>query len=76
MQRKESELEFVTFFSDIPDDLPITQAVVDRVKAEGAGKAPGAAGLAQLQVGITGMLSGLMALEREVQALRKTIAGE
>lgn len=63
-------MEFVTFFDDVPDGLPITQAVVDRVRAEAIG---GTLGLDALRIGITGMLSGLMALEAEVIALRKLV---
>lgn len=66
-------MDFINFFSDVPDDLPITQAVVDRVRSEAIG---GATGLDALQKGITGLLSGLMALERELNALRYLVTGQ
>ena len=66
-------MDFINFNTEIPDGLPITQAIVDRVRADFIA---GEHGLIALQKGITGLLSGLMALEREVNALRNLVSGD
>lgn len=66
-------MEFITFETPVPDDLPITQAVVGWVQAAAAG---GEHGILALQKGVTGLLSGLMALEQELNTIRQAIAGE
>ncbi|KAB7752904.1 hypothetical protein MMUC44124_26665 [Mycolicibacterium mucogenicum DSM 44124] len=73
-------MDFIAFGDNIPDDLPITKAVVEKV-ADGVkqAKASGGAlagGVAQTGLAIVGLLSGMAELERRVIALERALTGQ